>query len=51
VDQQSSDFRDAQGDEVVSGSIVAPFLDRVTVRKALASMMCLYQPVYCRTWY
>ena len=53
VDQQPPDFRDAQGDEVTSGRISAPFFDRVTVRKAWASIdrvMCRYQPVYCRTW-
>lgn len=52
VDQQSPDFRDAQGDEVTSGWISAPFFDRVTVRNAWASIdrvMCRYQPVYCRT--
>ena len=35
------------------GGSCAPFFDRVTVRKAWASIdrvMCRYQPVHCLTW-
>ena len=48
-----SDLGQAQLDEVSVFVSSSPLFDRVTVRKAWASMesvMCRYQPVYCRTW-
>src|SRR6266516_2156482 len=53
VGQQSPDFGDGERDEVTAARFRVPFFDRVTVRKAWASMdrvMCRYQPVYWRTW-
>ncbi len=57
---QVSDFGEGQRDQlVVAGGVggvggsLAPFFDRVTVRKAWASIdrvMCRYQPVHCLTW-
>ena len=47
--EEVSDLGHAQGDEVAVSWMVAPFFDRVTVRKACASIervMCRYQPVY-----
>jgi len=49
ADEEVSDLGQAQGDEVAVAWMEAPFFDRVTVRKACASIervMCLYQPVY-----
>jgi hypothetical protein len=49
------DFGQAQDNQLtIAIGARAPFFDRMTVRKAWASMdsvMCLYQPVYWRTWY
>lgn len=50
--EQSSDFGQCQGYEFAIARVLAPFFDRVTVRKAWASMdrvICRYQPVYWRT--
>lgn len=47
-----SDLGQAQFDDITI-AVSSPLFDRVTVRKAWASMesvMCLYHPVYCRTW-
>ena len=53
ADETVSDLGQAQGNEGAVAWMKAPFFDRVTVRKAWASIervMCRYQPVYCRTW-
>jgi hypothetical protein len=54
---QVSDFGQGERDQPViasaGGGSCAPFFDRVTVRKAWASIdrvMCRYQPVHCLTW-
>jgi hypothetical protein len=54
---QVSDFGEGQCDQlVVAGGVggsLALFFDRVTVRKAWASIdrvMCRYQPVHALTW-
>ena len=54
---QVSDFGQGERDQPViasaGGGSCAPLLDRVTVRKAWASIdrvMCRYQPVHCLTW-
>ncbi|SNS00208.1 hypothetical protein SAMN06265360_1702, partial [Haloechinothrix alba] len=56
LDQQAADFGQCQGDELAVADWVVdgmpPFFDRVTVRKAWASMdrvMWRYQPLHCRT--
>ena len=49
ADEEVSDLGQAQGNEVAVAWLKAPFFDRVTVRKAWASIesvMCLYQRVY-----
>ena len=49
TDEEASDLGQAQGDEVAVAWMKAPFLDRVTVRKAWASIQRVigrYQPVY-----
>ena len=49
ADEEVSDLGQAQGDEVAVAWMKAPFFDRVTVRKACASIervICRYQPVY-----
>ena len=47
--EEVSDLEQAQGNEVAVAWMKTPFFDRVTVRKAWASIervMCVYQPVY-----
>ena len=49
ADEKVSDLGQAQGNEGAVAWMKAPFFDRVTVRKAWASIervMCVYQPVY-----
>ena len=48
-DQQMPDLRHRQCDHLTVARVLAPFFDRVTGRKACASIdnvMCRYQPVY-----
>lgn len=52
-DQLVSDFRHGERDQLACLGFGAPFLARMTVNRAWASIervMCLYQPVYLRTW-
>lgn len=53
ADEQPPDFGQREPDQVPVSCGSAPFLERITVRKAWANMegvMCRYQPVYWRTW-